>query len=149
MHDLLLTLNAGSSTLPPTMRCSRAASNSSNLSVEGIGTGEARLHFGEHEERVQLDDHSQALSHVLGWMRSRGDDRRLLAAGHRVVHGGLRYVSPVRINDAVSAELAQLIPLAPLHQPHNLAAIAALTQLQPALPQVACFDTAFHRTQSE
>lgn len=149
MRDLLLTLNAGSSTLKFALFDAARLQRIAGGSVEGIGTGEARLHFGEHEERVQLDDHSQALSQVLGWMRSRGDDRRLLAAGHRVVHGGLRYVSPVRIDDAVSAELAQLIPLAPLHQPHNLAAIAALTQLQPDLPQVACFDTAFHRTQSE
>ena len=76
-------------------------------------------------------------------------DYALVAAGHRVVHGGARYTAPVRIDAAVIAELRRLIPLAPLHQPHHLAAIAALAKLHPALPQIACFDTAFHHTQPE
>jgi acetate kinase len=69
------------------------------------------------------------------------------AVGHRVGHGGLRYVEPVRVDDTVLAELETLVPLAPLHQPHNLAPIVALRGRRPELPQVACFDTAFHRTQ--
>ena len=73
----------------------------------------------------------------------------LIAAGHRVVHGGTLYKGPVRIDAAVIAELTRLVPLAPLHQPHHLAAIAALAKLHPTLPQVACFDTSFHRTQPE
>ena len=80
---------------------------------------------------------------------SRGNfpQHRLVAAGHRVVHGGAIYQGPVRIDDKVVADLTRLIPLAPLHQPHNLAAIAALSKLHPALPQIACFDTSFHHTQ--
>ena len=149
MNDLLLTLNAGSSTLKFALFEVAGLVRVAGGSVEGIGTGEGRLRLGGRDERVQIEDHAQALSHVLDWMRARGDDRRLFAAGHRVVHGGPRHTSPVRIDDRICAELAELIPLAPLHQPHNLAAITALRQLQPGLPQVACFDTAFHRTQPE
>src|SRR5581483_489307 len=72
---------------------------------------------------------------------------RIIAAGHRVVHGGLQFTRPVRIDAAVLAALESLVPLAPLHQPHNLAAIRAITGRAPGLPQVACFDTAFHRSQ--
>src|SRR3569623_1747837 len=67
--------------------------------------------------------------------------RPLVAAGHRVVLGGVHYAAPVRSDAAVQARLAELIPLAPLHQPHNLAAVTAFTRLQPDLLQVACFDT--------
>jgi acetate kinase len=73
----------------------------------------------------------------------------LRAVGHRVVHGGMHFARPVIVNEAILVQLQRLIPLAPLHQPHNLAAISALMDLRPGLPQVACFDTAFHRTQSE
>ena len=71
----------------------------------------------------------------------------IVAAGHRVGHGGLKYMRPVLITDQVITDLEQLVPLVPLHQPHNLAAIRVVTQRAPQLPQVACFDTAFHRTQ--
>ncbi len=92
--------------------------------------------------------HDDATDFLLSWLRAEGlRGGRLAAAGHRVVHGGVKFDSPVRINPAVLAELGALRPLAPLHQPHNLAAIAAVNRLAPDLPQVACFDTAFHRTQ--
>ncbi|MBL8246368.1 MAG: acetate kinase, partial [Rhodanobacteraceae bacterium] len=71
------------------------------------------------------------------------------AVGHRVVHGGLRFAVPVRADAQVLAQLEQLVPLAPLHQPHNLAAIREIARRHPDLPQVACFDTAFHRSHSE
>ena len=73
--------------------------------------------------------------------------RPVIAFGHRVVHGGVDYAAPVRVDAAVMADLAKLIPLAPLHQPHNLAPMAAIAKAAPHLPQIACFDTAFHRTQ--
>ena len=74
---------------------------------------------------------------------------RPAVAVHRVVHGGTRYEGPVRVDADVVANLTRLVPLAPLHQPHHLAAIAALSKLHPSLPQVACFDTSFHHTQPE
>jgi acetate kinase len=73
--------------------------------------------------------------------------RPVLAVGHRVVHGGVAYAAPVQINDQVLADLSELSPLAPLHQPHNLAPIKAIAAAAPHIPQVACFDTAFHRQQ--
>lgn len=98
--------------------------------------------------RIPADvDHVDALALVLDWLEARLSGVRLAAAGHRVVHGGPKHRHPLPIDDALLAELEALCPLAPLHQPHNLAAIRAIRQLRPELPQVACFDTAFHRTQ--
>ena len=91
--------------------------------------------------------HEDALAALLRWLERSFQDHRLVAAGHRVVHGGSFYIAPVRIDESVLAELRRLIPLAPLHQPHNLAAIAAVSKLHPALPQIACFDTAYHHTE--
>ena len=93
--------------------------------------------------------HEDALAVLLRWLDSRFSKYQLIAAGHRVVHGGAVYKGPVRIDAGVVAELTRLVPLAPLHEPHNLAAIAALGKLHPTLPQVACFDTSFHHTQPE
>ena len=92
-------------------------------------------------------DHHAATDEILKLGRELLGDRPVLAFGHRVVHGGTRFSAPVRIDDAVLAELAKLIPLAPLHQPHNIAPIEAIARAAPGMPQVACFDTAFHRTQ--
>ena len=99
---------------------------------------------------VEGDAHSRrmrSLEFLLGWMRERMAGERLVAAGHRVVHGGARFATPRLLDAAVLAELDRLVPLAPLHQPHNLAVIRALSAVAPALAQVACFDTAFHLTQ--
>jgi len=93
--------------------------------------------------------HDGALAHLIAFVREHGDGARLLGVGHRVVHGGLDYAEPVRIDATVLAALDKYVPLAPLHQPHNLAAIRALAARAPELPQVACFDTAFHRTNPE
>lgn len=149
MKDLLLTLNAGSSTLKFALFAARDLGRVAGGRVDGIGTERSRLCAGEADEAVAIADHGAALSQVLGWLAARGDDLRLAAVGHRVVHGGPRYTAPVRIDGDVQAILAELVPLAPLHQPHSLAAVAALMRLQRDLPQVACFDTAFHRTQPE
>jgi acetate kinase len=85
----------------------------------------------------------------LAFVRQRVDERldgaAIVAAGHRVVHGGARHAAPVRADAALIEELQALVPLAPLHQPFNIAPMRALLEAEPALPQVACFDTAFHR----
>jgi acetate kinase len=94
--------------------------------------------------------HEGAIEFLFAWVREgalRG--HRVVAAGHRVVHGGLKFTKPVAIDAEVLAALEALVPLAPLHQPHNLAAIKAIAQRVPDLAQVACFDTAYHRTQPE
>jgi len=81
------------------------------------------------------------------WLRAHPPARPLVAVGHRVVHGGRAFAEPVRVDASVVAALERLVPLAPLHQPHSLAAVRAVTETLPGIPQVACFDTAFHRTQ--
>ncbi|HZZ09620.1 MAG TPA: acetate/propionate family kinase [Paraburkholderia sp.] len=91
--------------------------------------------------------HDNAIAFLLDWLRGHAGDATLLAVGHRVVHGGERYSAPVRVDAQVLAELEALIPLAPLHQPHNLAAIRSIAARNPGVPQIACFDTAFHHTQ--
>src|SRR5207302_11172395 len=92
---------------------------------------------------------SEVLPAVLPWARQQLGGRRLAAVGHRVVHGGLRYSRPARVTPQLLVDLEKLVPLAPLHEPYNLAPIKMAMSLNPELPQVACFDTAFHRTAPE
>jgi acetate kinase len=99
-------------------------------------------HFSNTELRTQED----ALHSLFAWLLERHPEIEPVAIGHRVVHGGPTYSAPVMVNHDVLAALRQLEPLAPLHQPHNLAPIQRILELRPDLPQVACFDTAFHRT---
>ena len=92
-------------------------------------------------------DHHGAIGHIVEWLRATyGHEHHLSAVGHRVVHGGMDFAAPVRVDGDIVTRLEKLIPLAPLHQPHNLAPIRALLQQAPGLPQVACFDTAMHRS---
>lgn len=95
---------------------------------------------------VDVRTPEQALDHLLDWLERTWPDHRLAAAGHRVVHGGRHFSQPCRIDATTLARLRELVPLAPLHLPHNLAGIARLQRRRPDLVQVACFDTAFHHT---
>ena len=92
-------------------------------------------------------DHRAATHEIIHTARELLEGRVVAAVGHRVVHGGIKYAEPIRVDAGVIASLAELAPLAPLHQPHNLAPIEAIAEAAPDLPQVACFDTAFHRGQ--
>ncbi|CAM5764334.1 acetate kinase [Labrys miyagiensis] len=89
--------------------------------------------------------HVDALQRILAWRQAALPDIRIVAAGHRVVHGGLRYNAPTVVNEEVLNYLTSLVPLAPLHEPHNIAGIEAARTAWPDIPQIACFDTAFHR----
>lgn len=91
--------------------------------------------------------HDGAIGFLFEWLRARATGHRLLGVGHRVVHGGTAHAAPERVTPAVLTALDALVPLAPLHQPHNIAGIRAIAARLPDLPQVACFDTAFHRAQ--
>jgi acetate kinase len=120
--------------------------------IEGIGRSprfSATSGNGAALDDVLLDasvrDQPSALETMAVWLRARFDEARLLGVGHRVVHGGSRYAAPTVITPQVMEELRDLVPLAPLHQPHNLAAIEAVSSHLPTVPQVACFDTSFHR----
>ena len=123
--------------------------------VEGIGV-KPRLKVADADGRVveerdvaaQGFDHDAAMREIIATGRVLLKGGSIAAFGHRVVHGGVKYDAPVRVTEAVLAELAKLEPLAPLHQPHNLAPMRAIMKAAPQIPQIACFDTAFHRTQS-
>jgi acetate kinase len=159
VSDAILVLNAGSSSLKFSVFPGHERPSRQGIICEGEYEGIGhRVHFtAKDRNRTTLVDayltdglsHEDALAALLGWLEDHFHDNQLVAAGHRVVHGGSPYTAPVVIDAAVLAELRRLVPLAPLHQPHNLAAIEALARLHSALPQVACFDTAFHHTQSE
>lgn len=155
MDNALLVLNAGSSSLKFAVYETDPAGRQQPLYrglVEAIG-GDARfqvLHApdagGLADQAVVAADHEAALQRLLDWLEARHPGLAFRAAGHRVVHGGADYSRPVRIDDAVLAALQRLVPLSPLHQSRNLAGVRALARLRPQLPQVACFDTAFHHT---
>ncbi|WP_035692918.1 acetate/propionate family kinase [Azospirillum halopraeferens] len=153
-----LIINAGSSSLKFSVFHGNGTADPEAVitgQIQGIGTGPGfeardaagRAAAGHSWSGGRSVDRSELLRFLLDWLEQRPEGAALAAAGHRVVHGGTRFAAPVRITPAVLAELEALVPLAPLHQPHNLAAIRALAAVYPELPQVACFDTAFHRTQ--
>jgi acetate kinase len=157
MDDYALVLNAGSSSLKfcvyqrPSAEAWRLAARGQ---IEGIGTSPrfaAKDGDGQKVADQSLDstvvDARTALDSLAGWLRSRFGSARVVGVGHRVVHGGSRFTGPVVVTPQVLEELRTLVPLAPLHQPHNLAAIDAVSARLPDVPQVACFDTSFHRGQ--
>ena len=158
MDDFVIVLNAGSSSLKFSLYC-RPESGTWGLGargqIEGIGTSprfSAKDAAGERLVDDALDkaavrDGRSALDVVAKWLRDTYGGARVLGVGHRVVHGGARFAGPTLITPQVMTELQKLIPLAPLHQPHNLAAIEAVSERLPDVPQVACFDTSFHRGQ--
>jgi acetate kinase len=156
----ILILNAGSSSLKFALYPldgALASEPAISGQVEGIGeTPELTTKTADGRratERVvtasdQLEQqHRDSLTHLFHWLAANNPDLDIAAAGHRVVHGGERYSAPVELTPDVLAELEHFVPLAPLHQPHNLRAVHAVASLMPAIRQVGCFDTAFHRTQ--
>jgi acetate kinase len=159
--DAILVLNAGSSSLKFSVFSAYSPSTGAAAllvhgQVEGIGTAPRLVLRNERGEIVEDNrfagsdfDHERAFGVAVERCQARFGSNRLVAVGHRVVHGGVAFTTPVRIDAAVLAALERLVPLAPLHQPHNLAAVRAVTRRAPNLPQVACFDTAFHCTQPE
>jgi acetate kinase len=157
MDDFALVLNAGSSSLKFAAYRRTDGSNwhvAVRGQIEGIGSAprmSARDGAGDAMSTPMLDaeigDGRAALDCVAEWLRVTLGDARILGVGHRVVHGGPQYARPAIVTPQVLDELRGLIPLAPLHQPYNLAAIEAVGNRLPDVPQVACFDTSFHRQQ--
>jgi acetate kinase len=159
MSDAIVVINAGSSSIKFSLFLARDDALALDLrgQVEGLYTAprfQAKGPDGDMRsekswgEGVQLG-HDGALEHLFAYIREELRDDRLVGVGHRVVHGGLEYSHPVRVDAHVVEALEKFVPLAPLHQPHNLAPIRALLARAPEVPQVACFDTAFHRTNPE
>jgi len=156
MDDYALILNAGSSSLKFCV-FQRPRGDSWRLDargqIEGIGTA-PRLTVKDDDNRKLADETLAAVSNggdavdaLATWLRSRYSGARVLGVGHRVVHGGPRFAEPSVVSQQVLQELYELVPLAPLHQPYNLASIEAVFNRLPDVPQVACFDTSFHRGQ--
>ena len=158
MDDYAVVLNAGSSSLKFCIfrrPKDEGWSWASRGQIEGIGTSprfSAKDGAGNKLADRELDknavrDGRSALEALATWLRSTYGGASVLGVGHRVVHGGARYARPTVVTPEVMKDLRELIPLAPLHQPHNLAAIDAVSDRLPGVPQVACFDTSFHRGQ--
>jgi acetate kinase len=153
--DALLTLNAGSSSLKFALFAAAGDFSRPLLVGQAEGLGQKprfAVRDGHGTALVQQElgaaTHAQALQQVLGWIGEQAE-QRVVAVGHRVVHGGTGFDAPVVVDDGVLAAIEALAPLAPLHQPHNLAGLRAAMAAFPGRPQVACFDTAFHRSMPE
>lgn len=141
----VLVLNAGSSSIKFAVFNGGLREEITGV-AEGIG-GASRLKIGSEAIAEPFFDHRSALTAILDALRAQGfGPETLTAAGHRVVHGGRKLTQPVRISGDVRAEIVACSPLAPLHNPHSLAAIDTLSALAPDLPQYASFDTSFHAT---
>ncbi|WGF87478.1 acetate/propionate family kinase [Marinivivus vitaminiproducens] len=155
MAGVILVLNAGSSSIKFETFELREGELTSQASgqVDGIGTDRPHLRAKSADGAVLADEaltaeqasSVDAAQDVLGAFFRRHETVDLLAVGHRVVHGGLRFARPIRVDEAAIEAMAELTPLAPLHQPHSLAPMRSILRRRPDLPQVACFDTAFHR----
>lgn len=152
---LILTLNVGSSSVKgASFAASEDGPALARAEIEGIG---ATIRFAAGLRGVPLvelepgepapRDHETAIRTVFDWLLEQASGESVLAVGHRVVHGGLKFAAPVIVDANVLGELAALARLAPLHQPHNLAGLRVASSILPGAPQVACFDTAFHRSQ--
>jgi acetate kinase len=155
VDDHTLVLNVGSSSLKfcvyrrPSGEAWRLEARGR---IDGIGgaprltvQGETGAALADETLDASVTDGGGAVRFLVEWLRARYGGSRVLGVGHRVVHGGTTYAAPCLVTPQVLAELRALVPLAPLHQPHNLAAIAAVSERMPDVPQVACFDTSFHR----
>jgi acetate kinase len=157
MSRAILTINAGSSSIKFALYAlDTGIARHPFLSgqIDGIGAAAKLVVKNTDGERIAENPlpegvkHAEALAALLSWLEAHPQNsRRIVAVGHRVVHGGELYSQPVRLNEAAVTALEQFIVLAPLHQPHNLNGIKALAERLPGVPQIACFDTAFHRTQ--
>lgn len=144
----ILVLNAGSSSIKFAVFDEHLVEKIAGVAAE-IG-GDSKLQIGNETRSIPLADHRAALSAIIDVLNTHGIAvNTLRAAAHRVVHGGSNLTKPVRITPSVITEIANCTPLAPLHNPHNLAAITALADLAPDLPQYASFDTSFHATNPE
>ena len=158
MKQGILTINAGSSSIKFALfALAKPISPKAEVSgqIDGIGTNATKL-VAKNSAGEKIADqaiagaqvsHDQAFDALLKWFVASQADWQIVSVGHRVVHGGDLYSQPTVIDTQVLEHLSSFTPLAPLHQPHNVAGIRALQNLLPKVPQVACFDTAFHRSQ--
>lgn len=159
MSGVFLTLNAGSSSIKFAVFEGAGSNPQCQIKgkIAGIGSkpifsahdcNGAALDAGDFATLDTAAPHQSVIKLLLPWISAHLDGQPLLGVGHRVVHGGQFYLEPTLITPSVITQLETLVSLAPLHQPHNLAAIRAVALSYPDIPQIACFDTSFHRTQN-
>lgn len=153
MDRAILTINAGSSSLKFALFGSDLSPLASGL-IDGLGTDPEFALKDAAGHKILVDhlegsryvaSHAEALGVALDALRERFPELEISVVGHRVVHGGMAFTDPVKVDDTILASLEKLGPLAPLHQPHNTAGIRACRAVFGDVPQIACFDTAFHR----
>lgn len=165
MSDFILTVNAGSSSIKFALYAVDGDWTAPNVfgQVDGIGGGRGldtlfKIRDGKgntlHEGRIAASgdsapSHHEAMSAVLGWLRQAQPQGSVVAVGHRIVHGGERFLAPAIVDDRVLDDIGALAGFAPLHQPHNVAGVRAARAAFTDIPHIACFDTAFHHTQPD
>jgi len=154
----ILTINAGSSSIKFSLftvpeenqiiigQFDRIGSQKTTFEVRWSGKGDKEIYaWSNHDEPK---NHREALQFLMRWLGQRFKEIEIIGIGHRVVHGGQKYSAPTLIDEQVMHYLESLMSLAPLHEPHNIEGIKAAQESFPGVPQIACFDTAFHRTHS-
>lgn len=156
MPDAILVLNSGSSSIKfalfdvapdsaPRMQCKGLLDEHDAEPRLIIRDTDGTVLFEQHRHAADSDSEALLLD-ALSWVDTYLASDELIAVGHRIVHGGMDFSAPILLEDASIDALRDLTPLAPLHQPRCLAPIRAISRLRPEMPQIACFDTAFHRS---
>ncbi|MBA6342551.1 acetate/propionate family kinase [Colwellia sp. MB02u-10] len=159
MNDAVLVINAGSSSIKFALYDFSTPNSQALLSGKVVNIGQRPTLYAidakgndlTNNDLAAFNDqttHETLIQWLLEWLNHHNQGYEIKAVGHRVVHGGRDFLTPTKLTVSVVERLKKLIPLAPLHQPHNLAAIEAIFNWAPELPQVACFDTSFHSTQA-
>lgn len=149
----ILTINSGSSSLKIELYCvNQAAELVFSVNLSRIGLSDSRFNIKDEQDQKlfeateTLPNHSVALQKFLDWLHENKPELNFMAVGHRLVHGGSRYTTPQLVDVELMETLRELVPIAPEHLPQAITAIETVTKIYPNLPQVVCFDTAFHRT---
>ena len=147
-----LAVNSGSSSIKFALfQLDSTMSRLARGEIERIGSAQASFSVQAgtaeplHQQTVNAPDHAAATHHIIAWLKRAAPPEKLAAIGHRIVHGGARYYQPMLLNDAVLEHIGELAPYLPSHLPSELAVTGAFREAYGELPQIACFDTGFHR----
>ena len=155
MNDVLLVINSGSSSIKFSLfTCEKKLSILYHGAIEDLFDSPCFTVFDANHTQIikqksESQGHEVGLRALFDWFQQLSDSMTLTAVGHRVVHGGMHFLHPLLVTDKAMKTMERLNSLAPLHQPHNLEAIRIIKTFYPELPQIACFDTTFHRTQEK
>lgn len=154
MNEIILVINAGSSSIKFSLFHFERLKLISYGEIDDIFESSTFSSYNDKKEliirkKLNSNGYEFGLKYFFNWFETNNDKSRLKIVGHRIVHGGTDFFEPVRINAEIINKLTKLIPLAPLHQTHNIEAIKVIAGIYPDIVQVGCFDTAFHRTQSK